>query len=70
MSLLTATWRGLAVFAYFFVTTVWLPDLVLGMDAVAGASDLVRDTVGLVIWSIGLGAGLWMLRRAQQRGLI
>lgn len=70
MSWIGATWRGLLIVAFFFAATVWLPDFVLGLDAIASASALVRDLVVLGVWGSGFAAGLWALRLSQRRGLI
>jgi hypothetical protein len=66
----TALWRGVAVFAYFTITTVWLPDVVISLSAVSDAPGLVRDLIVLIVWGVALGAGMYLLRRAQQRALI
>ena len=70
MSWLSATVRGLIIFFYFVFATVWLPDLVLTLGVVADSSRFVRDLVGLTVWGIGLGAGLWMLRSFQGKEII
>ena len=67
---ISATLRGLIIFFYFVIATVWLPDLVLSLGAVADASRFVRDLVGLGVWSVGLVAGLWMLRFFQSKEII
>ena len=70
MSWLSATLRGLIIFFYFVLATVWLPDFVLTLSAVADASRFVRDLVGLTVWGIGLVAGLWALRVLQRKEII
>jgi hypothetical protein len=70
MSWTTAGWRGALVVVYFVVATVWLPDFVLGLGAVADSSRTLRDLIVLVIWAGALGAGMYMLRRYQRQGLI
>jgi hypothetical protein len=70
MTWVKASAWALAIFAYFVVTTVVIPDYVLQIDAVADASSVVRDLVVLVVWGGALGAGVWLLRRGQRRGLI
>ena len=70
MSWIGATWRGLLIVALFFAATVWLPDFVLGLDAIASASSWVRDLVVLGVWGTGFVGGLWALRLSQRRGLI
>ncbi len=62
--------RAVAVFVYFVVATVWLPDFVLKLDGIAGASAFVRDAVVSALWMAGLAGGLVLLRRAQRRGVI
>lgn len=70
MSWTNAAIRGVAIFAYFFIATVWLPDLVLTLGPIASASGMIQDIVGLSAWGLGLGAGMFGLRLAQRRGLI
>lgn len=70
MSWSTATVKGLLVFLYFVVTTVWLPDFLMGLSVISDASSLVRDLVLLVVWGVALGGGLYLLREAQRRALI
>lgn len=70
MGWLSATLRGLIIFFYFVLATVWLPDFVLTLGAVAEASRFVRDLVGLTVWGVGLVAGLWMLHFFQSREVI
>jgi hypothetical protein len=66
----TASVKGVLVFLYFVVTTVYVPDLVLGLDFVADSSVFVRDLVALVVWGVFFTAGLWLLRLGQRRGII
>ena len=70
MTWANAIGRGVVVILYFIVATVWLPDFILGLGAVAEASDFLRDLIVLVVWGAALGAGMYGLRRAQERGLI
>lgn len=70
MTWLNAWLRGLAVFFYFVIATVWLPDLVIKLDAVAGASSFLRDLIVLIVWGGGLVAGLFLLRIGQRKGLV
>jgi len=70
MSWMSATWRGLLIVAYLVVGTVWLPNRILRLDTVEQASGNVRDALVLVVWGIFLGAGMWLLRVGQRRGLI
>lgn len=64
----TAAWRGAVIVVYFAITTLWLPDVVLGFFA--DAARPVRDLVALIIWGAALGAGMYLLRRFQRQGLI
>ena len=61
---------GFAIFAYVLIATVWLPDFVLSLGPIASGSALVRDVVVLAVWGGALGAGMWVLRRAQERGML
>jgi hypothetical protein len=69
------TWSGAAVrsvliVVYFIVATLWLPDMLTQVGAVAEAPSLVRDAIVLAVWGGGLFGGLYGLRVAQRRGLI
>ncbi|MEE9297543.1 MAG: hypothetical protein V3V29_00715 [Acidimicrobiia bacterium] len=70
MSWINAYVRGLLIVAYFVLATVIVPNVVLQLDALVGASDAVRDVVVLAVWGAGLVVGLWVLRRLQARGVI
>lgn len=70
MDWITASWRGAIIVLYFAIATVWLPDFIIGLGAVADASPILRDLLVLVVWGAALGAGLYLLRRAQRQGLI
>jgi hypothetical protein len=70
MSWTTASLRALAIFVYFVVATVVVPDVVIGLGPIAEASNFVRDAVTLGVWGAGLVVGLWLLRRLQARNLI
>lgn len=70
MSWASATARGLLIFVYFVITILWLPDLVLSLNAVAESSRFVRDLIGLSVWGVGLVAGLWALRFLQSKEII
>ena len=70
MSWMNASVRGVGIFVYFVVATVWLPDFVLKMDSIASASSFVRDLVVLVIWGAAFVGGLWLLRFGQRKGLV
>lgn len=70
MSWVNAYIRGLLIFLYFFVATVYVPNFVLRLDFVGDASPFVQDSIVLVIWGGALVAGLYLLRRFQRQGLI
>lgn len=70
MTWTSAALRSLLIVLYFVVATVWLPDRVLRLGAVAESATLVSDLLVLVVWGAGLVGGLWGLRTAQRRGLI
>ncbi len=58
--------RALLIVGYFSVATVWLPDRITHV----GAATTTRDLAVVAVWGTGLVAGMWLLRRAQRRGLI
>jgi hypothetical protein len=62
--------RGVLIVLYFVIATVWLPDYVLTLGAVAEASQTLRDLLLLGVWGVALVAGMYLLRWAQRRGLI
>lgn len=70
MSWLKAWLLGIAVFGYFVVATVWVPDFVLQLDSIASASAFVRDLVLMVVWGCAFVGGLVMLRIGQRKGLV
>jgi len=70
MSWMTATVRGLLIVAYFVVATVWLPDKITRLEFIEESSRVVRDVVVSGVWFVALAVGIWVLRRAQRRGLI
>jgi hypothetical protein len=70
MTWANAIGRGTLIVAYFIVATVWLPDFVLNLGVFAEASEITRDVVVSVVWGGALFAGMFLLRRAQRRGLI
>jgi hypothetical protein len=43
---------------------------VAAIDAIESASRLIRDLAVSGVWAITLGAGIWLLRISQRRGLI
>lgn len=70
MSWINATLRGVGVFAYFVIATVWLPDFIIKLDSIAGASSAVRDVVVLAVWGGGFLGGMWLLWYGQRKGLV
>ena len=70
MTWLNAWARGVAIFGFFVVFTVWLPDFVLGLDALTDLSHVARDVILLAVWGGALVAGMWLLRRGQRKGMI
>jgi len=66
----TAVVRGLVVFLYFVIATVWVPHRVLSLGFVADASSVVSDLVLLIIWGGALVGGMYLLRLGQRRGMI
>ena len=66
----SATWRSVLIFGYVAVFTVWLPDRLLRVGAIASANVWVRDGIALGVWGGALLAGLAALRAAQHRELI
>jgi hypothetical protein len=70
MTWTNAIGRGVIIVLYFVIATVWLPDFVLSLGAVADASQLMRDLIVVTVWGIALVAGMYLLRQAQRRDLI
>lgn len=70
MNWMNAYLRGFLVFLYFLVATVVLPNFILRLDPIGSASDVVQDTVVLVVWGVGLVAGIYLLRRFQAKGIV
>lgn len=70
MTWMSASLRAGAIFLYIVVFTVIIPDVVIGLDPIATASNVVRDAVVLAVWGAGFVGGVWLLRRYQARGLI
>ena len=66
----SAALRSLVIVAYFIVFTVWLPNTILQLGAVASATSFVRDALVTAVWGIALVAGLYGLRVSQKAGLI
>jgi len=61
---------ALAIVLYFFVTTFWLPSALLRSSLLTGVGRNVSDLIAVAVWGLGLGFGMWALRRAQDRGWI
>lgn len=71
----TTTWpiavlKALVIVGYFILATVWLPDMVITTKAIAEASTIVRETVVVATWGIGLLVGLVGLHYTHKRGII
>jgi len=66
----SATWRSLIIFGYVVIFTVWLPDRVVKIGAVASASTWIRDGIALVAWGVPLLVALVGVRIAQEHELI
>ena len=71
----TTTWpiailKALAIVVYFIFATVWLPDMIITTKAIAEASTIVRETVVVATWGIGLFVGLVGLHHTHKRGII
>jgi hypothetical protein len=58
MTWTNAIGRGVIIVLYFVIATVWLPDFVLSLGAVADASQLMRDLIVVTVWGIALVAGM------------
>ncbi len=59
-----------AIFIFFTVATVVLPNWILGWGPVTRAPRLVQDLVGSGVWIVALGAGLWALWRGQRERIL
>ncbi len=70
MTWVNAYLRGLLIFVYFVVATVIVPDIVVRLDVITGASSVVQDLVVPGVWAAGFVGGLYLLRRFQRTGLI
>lgn len=70
MSWTKATVIGILVFAYFALTTAFLPSRLLTAAGLAAAPRQVQDAVTVLVWGAFLVGGMWGLRRAQGRGWI
>lgn len=60
----------MAIVLYFALTTVWLPSALLRSTLLTGIGRNAADVVALAVWAVGLGFGMWGLRKAQDRDLI
>ena len=70
MTWTAAALRGLLIFVYFVVATVWLPNRVLRLGFIADANSFVEDLVVLIVWGAALVGGMYALRTAQRRKII
>jgi hypothetical protein len=61
---------AVVIVLYFALATVWLPSALLRSSLLTGVDRNVADLVALVVWIATLSLGMWMLRMAQDRGLI
>lgn len=52
----------------FFLATVWLPELLLGL--LRSSDQLVQDAVVSIVWTGAVVASLWTVRSLQRRGKI
>jgi hypothetical protein len=67
---LNAVARSLIIVVYLILATVWLPDMIVQMQALSESPVIVRDLIPVLVWSVGLAGGLVGMRVAQSRGLI
>jgi hypothetical protein len=70
MNWTNASLRGIAVFLYFVILVVWLPDFVIKQQFIAEASAFVRDLVVTVVWSVAFGGLFVLLRLGQRQGWV
>ncbi len=70
ISQLRALLSSVGIVAYFAVATVWVPSALLRSPLLTGVDRNLADLIALGIWGLGLGFGVWALRRAQDRKLI
>lgn len=70
MTWTNASIRAVAIFLYFVIATVWLPNTIMQLSFIADAGDFVRDAIVAGIWGVGLVAGIVLLRQGQKRSLI
>lgn len=66
--LLPAVGKGLLIFAYFVVATVWLPSWLF--NSVTGVPAALHDIIGTAVWLVFMLGGLWALRWSQAKGWI
>ncbi len=69
MSTIKAWLIGFGVFAYFTITTLWLPSKLL-VGPLGTANRFVQDAAAVTVWGFFLVAGMWALHSAQRRGKI
>jgi hypothetical protein len=62
--------KAMLIVAYFAVTTVLLPSVLLRSTLLRGAERTVSDAAAVVVWGGFLVAGMVGLRLAQRRGWI
>lgn len=64
----SAVGKGLLIFVYFVVATVWLPSWLF--NSITGVPAAVHDLIGTGVWLVFLAGGLWALRWSQAKGWI
>jgi len=70
MTWLSGSTRGVLIFAYFVVFTVWFPSWLIQLDQVASMSSPIRDFITVLAWGAFMTFGIVALRLAQKRGWI
>jgi hypothetical protein len=58
------------IVAYFVLGTVVLPSLILELNVVTALPRIARDLVGVAVWTVAVGLGLWGLWWAQRRNRV
>ncbi len=66
----TAWLKGLLIFGYFAISTVWWPSWLAKFDPIASLDRVLLDALVIVAWGVPLAAGIIGLRLAQRRGLL
>lgn len=61
-----AYFRGFVIFAYFFLTTVWLPSALIGEAPIADFPKVLKDIVISGAWLTALAVGIVALRYLQK----